>query len=468
MNDRAVLVVEDDEALRAALADTLEEAGHQVITASDGSVALTEMAQHDIGLVVSDVQMEPMGGHELLRQVRLTRPDLPFVLITAYGTIQKAVNAMRDGATDYLVKPFEADVLVDMVDQFEINYDQNDELVAVDPRSTELVEVVRRVAVSDATVLLSGESGTGKEVYARYIHNHSNRAEGPFVAINCAAIPDNMLEAVLFGHEKGAFTGAITSHAGKFEQSQKGTILLDEISEMDLSLQAKLLRVLQEREIERVGGKTQINLDVRVLATTNCELAAEVTAGRFREDLFYRLNVFPINLPPLRERTGDILPLARSLLERHCSGVRTTPAIDPQATELMLGHHWPGNVRELDNLLQRTLILLQGDTIKDTDLYFGVSQPTAVTPPASMNAGTGPQTVPATAGQTDNEQSPLQNQLRDREHRLILDAIRTGGSRKAAAELLGISPRTLRYKLVRLREAGIEIPARVGAQIAYP
>ncbi|MDH3645522.1 MAG: sigma-54 dependent transcriptional regulator [Gammaproteobacteria bacterium] len=451
MNERAILVVEDDAALRTALADTLETVGHRVITAGDGVAALAELDKHDIGIVVSDVQMEPMGGHELLRKVRLARPDLPFVLITAFGTIQKAVTAMRDGATDYLIKPFEADVLVDMIDQFrlEIN-DDDDDIVAADPKSVEILEMAGRVAASEATVLLSGESGTGKEIYARYMHKMSSRANGPFVAINCAAIPDNMLEAVLFGHEKGAFTGAVTSHAGKFEQAQKGTLLLDEISEMDLALQAKLLRVLQEREVERVGGKAQIALDVRVLATTNCDLAAEVGEGRFREDLYYRLNVFPITLPPLRERTGDVLPLAHKLLQRHCSGARVVPTIDAQAGELLVQHRWPGNVRELDNLLQRTLILLRGDVIEAVDLHFGASRPTTV--------------IADDADDSDN--SPLQNQLRDREHRLILDAIRTGGSRKAAAELLGISPRTLRYKLARLREAGIEIPARVGAQIA--
>lgn len=450
MSDRAVLVVEDDAALRVALADTLEGAGHRVITARDGTAALAELETNDIGIVVSDVQMEPMGGHQLLREIRTTRPDLPFVLITAYGTIEKAVTAMRDGATDYLVKPFEADVLVDMVEQFRNDNEDDDDIVAVDPKSTETLEVVRRVATSEATVLLSGESGTGKEVYARYIHNHSNRAGGPFIAINCAAIPDNMLEAVLFGHEKGAFTGAVTSHAGKFEQAQDGTILLDEISEMDLALQAKLLRVLQEREVERVGGKKQITLDVRVLATTNCDLAEEVSEGRFREDLYYRLNVFPIDLPPLRERTADILPLAQKLLERHCAGVRTIPAIDAQAAELMLQHRWAGNVRELDNLLQRTLILLHGDVIEAVDLYFGTSRPNPT----------------VVADEACDNQSPLQSRLRDREHRLILDALQTGGSRKAAAELLGISPRTLRYKLARLREAGIAIPGRVGAQIA--
>ncbi|MDH3588740.1 MAG: sigma-54 dependent transcriptional regulator [Gammaproteobacteria bacterium] len=446
MSDRAVLVVEDDSSLRTALADTLENAGHQVITAGDGHAALAELEQHDIGIIVSDVQMEPMGGHQLLQQVRTSRPDLPFILITAYGTIEKAVSAMRDGATDYLVKPFEADVLVGMIQQFRTDSTHDDDIVAVDPKSAELAELARRVAATDATVLLSGESGTGKEVFARYIHHHSNRATGPFIAINCAAIPDNMLEAVLFGHEKGAFTGAVTSHAGKFEQAQQGTLLLDEISEMDLALQAKLLRVLQEREVERVGGKSHISLDVRVLATTNCDLTVEVDTGRFREDLYYRLNVFPIHLPPLRERTGDILPLATRLLERHCSGVRTTPAISDAAVEVLVQHSWPGNVRELDNLLQRTLILLRGSTVTPGDLHLEAARPAIAA--------------------VDNDSAPLHNQLRNREHCLILDALRTGGSRKAAAELLGISPRTLRYKLARLRDAGVEIPGRVGAQIA--
>ncbi len=451
MSDRAVLVVEDDAALRDALADTLENAGHTVVTAGDGEDALTQLEKEDIGIVVSDVQMEPMNGHQLLRQVRTTRPDLPFVLITAFGTIEKAVTAMRDGATDYLVKPFEAGVLVDMVAQFDTETSDDSEIVAVDPASATVAELARRVAASEATVLLSGESGTGKEVYARYIHSNSTRAEGPFVAINCAAIPDNMLEAVLFGHEKGAFTGAVSSHAGKFEQAQRGTLLLDEISEMDLGLQAKLLRVLQEREVERVGGKSQVSLDVRVLATTNRDLRSEVVAGRFREDLYYRLNVFPMTLPPLRDRPGDIVPLARHLLERHCAGVRTVPVITDDAAEALQSHAWPGNVRELDNLLQRTLILLHGEQITAADIHF--------------ENGPAPVTL---AGEimTDDDDAPLQNRLRDREHRLILDALRKGGSKKAAAEILGISPRTLRYKIARLRDAGIDVPRKVGAQIA--
>lgn len=449
MSKQAVLVVEDDLALREALADTLETAGHSVITAADGSEALALLERSSVGVMVSDMQMAPMDGHQLLRKVRASRPDLPFIMITAYGTIEKAVTAMRDGATDYLVKPFEADMLVEVVERFRVPDFDAGGLVAVDPRSIELAELARRVADSDATVLLSGESGTGKEVYARYIHDHSARARGPFVAINCAAIPDNMLEAVLFGHEKGAFTGAVNAHAGKFEQAQGGTLLLDEVSEMPLGLQAKLLRVLQEREVERVGGKTTIALNVRVLATTNRALADEVAEGNFREDLFYRLNVFPLSLLPLRQRPGDIAPLAQRLLQRHCAGVRRVPGLSDAAITKLCGHSWPGNVRELDNCMQRTLILLRNEVVDSDDLLFEHAAP-----------------APATATAVRTSDADLQEQLRDNEHRLIIDALHTTSSRKAAAEKLGISPRTLRYKLARLRDAGIDIPRRVGAQIA--
>lgn len=451
MNARCVLVVEDDIALREALADTLETAGHSVVTAADGNAALEALGREDIGIVVSDMQMQPMDGHTLLRKVRAERPELPFVIITAYGTIEKAVTAMRDGASDYLVKPFEAQVLVELIERYRVPDIEQGGLVAADPVSLELAELARRVAASEATVLLSGESGTGKEVYARYIHEHSSRASGPFVAINCAAIPDNMLEAVLFGHDKGAFTGAVGAHAGKFEQAQGGTLLLDEISEMDLGLQAKLLRVLQEREVERVGGKTTIRLDVRVLATTNRSLRDEVEAGNFREDLFYRLNVFPLALPPLRERLGDIVPLAERLLERHATGRRANPVIADGARRRLEAHGWPGNVRELDNLLQRTLIMLTSDRIDTDDLRFEAPAPAPADTTSHPAAGSA---------------APLQTELRDREHQIILDALASAGSRKAAAEQLGISPRTLRYKLARLREAGIDIPRRASAQIA--
>lgn len=313
MTHAAVMVVEDDPALREALCDTLDLAGYRSLPAADGQAALALMDRERPALVVSDVQMQPMDGTALLHALRRQRPDLPVVLMTAFGTIRSAVQAVRDGAVEYLAKPFEPATLLSLIGQLLPRQgDSGDEPVAEDPRSRELLALAARVAHSEVSVLLTGESGTGKEVLARYIHRHSPRQSGAFVAINCAAIPENMLEAVLFGYEKGAFTGATGAHAGKFEQAHDGTLLLDEISEMPIGLQAKLLRVLQEREVERLGGKQAIALDVRVLATSNRDLTAEVAAGRFREDLYYRLAVFPLHIPPLRgdRRTSSRWPVA--------------------------------------------------------------------------------------------------------------------------------------------------------------
>ena len=311
--------------------------------------------------------------------------------------------------------------------------------VALAPSSRQLVELARRVALSDCTVLVVGESGTGKEVLARYIHRRSPRAGRPLVAVNCAAIPENMLEAMLFGYERGSFTGAHASHPGKFEQAQGGTLLLDEVTEMPLGLQAKLLRVLQEREVERLGGRTPVSLDVRVIATTNRRLREEVAAGRFREDLYYRLNVFPLAIAPLRLRRDDVLPLAMQLLTARCRPGEPIPALGAEAAHLLLTYPWPGNVRELDNLLQRALILLNGPVILPEHIQFELAN----------EHGADTEAIPSLAGS-----------LVQAERDLILDALRSHqGCRREAAERLGISPRTLRYKLARLRDAGIDIPA---------
>ncbi len=340
------------------------------------------------------------------------------------------------------------------------------EPVAYAPSSQRLMELARRVAASDCTVLIVGESGTGKEVLARYIHRRSPRAAQPFVAVNCAAIPENMLEAMLFGYERGSFTGAQSAHAGKFEQAQGGTLLLDDITEMPLSLQAKLLRVLQEREVERIGGRTSITLNVRVLATTNRRLREEVAAGRFREDLYYRLNVFPLALAPLRQRRDDILPLAMQLLSGRCRPGDPIPALSAEAAHLLLTYTWPGNVRELDNLLQRALILLNGPVIRPEHIQFELAHEGAaatregapLTKPMPRDTAARPD-VGASASNSSNPSS-LASSLDQAERDLILDALRSGqGNRREAAERLGISPRTLRYKLARLREAGIDVPA---------
>lgn len=451
MKQKVILIVEDDGHLRDALSDTLSIAGYQVQTASDGEKALQQLQQcADISLVITDVQMQPMDGYTLLNTLKVKYPELPVVLMTAYGTIDKAVGAMRNGAADFLVKPFEAEVLLKMAERFMIPAEEqgDGDMVAADPVSKELARLAQRVAASDATVMISGESGVGKEVLARYIHNHSSRAKQAFVAINCAAIPENMLEAVLFGYEKGAFTGAHQALPGKFEQAQGGTLLLDEITEMDKALQSKLLRVLQEREVERLGGRRVIDLDVRVLATSNRDLRQAVLDGDFREDLYYRLNVFPLELPPLRNRREDILPLARKFILRHLHG-NALPELCHDAMKRLHQYAWPGNVRELENVIQRALILKRGDRLTACDIHFETMMGARIQDQGQV------------AGNMLNlvQEEGLNDDLKQREANLILTALESGGSRTEVAQKLGISPRTLRYKLAKLRDAGIPLPA---------
>ena len=442
VND-AVLVVEDDAALREALLDTLRAAGLTALAAADAPSALQLLAGEDIGLVISDVHMPGANGYELLSSIKRLRPYLPVVLMTAYGTVAQAVAAMREGATDYIVKPFDAQALIDMAQRQLAARVTPNELIASDPESKRLVGLARKIAENDATVLITGESGTGKEVYARFIRDNSLRADKPFVAINCAAIPENMLEAGLFGYEKGAFTGALAAHAGKFEQAQGGTLLLDEISEMDLGLQAKILRVLQEREVERLGSTRTISLDVRVIATSNRDLPEEVRGARFRADLFYRLNVMSLRLPALRERRGDILPLARRAMQACARAGQAALSLSTEAENKLLRYDWPGNARELNNIVQRAAWLAAGGMIDAADLDTGV-----------MNAVAAQTAQPMAA-----QDLGLDRDLKDRERELILATLRlTGGSRKLTAERLGISPRTLRHKLQQFKAAGVNVP----------
>ncbi|MEX2482282.1 MAG: sigma-54 dependent transcriptional regulator [Gammaproteobacteria bacterium] len=445
-----LLIVEDDEALREALLDTASMAGLEAGAAADGTAALQQLAAHRFDLVISDIQMQPMDGHALLREIRKFDRDLPVVLMTAHESIASAVAALRDGATDYLVKPFEAEVLLGRIDSWVPAPPAAvlDDTVSIDPASRQMFELARRVAQSDASVMITGESGVGKEVVFRTIHQYSSRAAHTAVAINCAAIPDNMLEAVLFGYEKGAFTGAYKACPGKFEQAQASSLLLDEISEMPLTLQAKLLRVLQERQVERLGAQRLIDLDVRIVATSNRDLREEVAAGRFREDLYYRLNVMPIHVPPLRERRADIVPLARALVQRAATrGQGSAPALAAAAARRLTEYDWPGNVRELDNVMQRALILHQGLSIEAHDLLF---ESMAVAPRSAPDS---------TFSQPEEGEDTLGGDLKDHERRLILGALSEGGgSRKFAAEKLGISPRTLRYKIARMRDQGITVP----------
>ncbi|RJE75774.1 sigma-54-dependent Fis family transcriptional regulator [Pseudoalteromonas sp. MSK9-3] len=462
----SILVVEDDAGLREALLDTLQLAGLECVEASNAEEAVMLLKKQSFSLVVSDVQMGAMSGIDLLRTIKLNYPDLPVLMMTAYATIDDAVEAMRLGAIDYMAKPFAPEVLLNMVSRYmPEKAKETDGPIVADPQSIQLLELAAKVAKSDASVMVLGPSGSGKEVLARYIHDKSDRVDAPFVAINCAAIPENMLEATLFGYEKGAFTGAIQACPGKFEQAQNGTILLDEITEMELGLQAKLLRVLQEREVERLGGRKTIELNVRVLATSNRDLKEAVAKGTFREDLYYRLNVFPLMWKPLQQRPGDIIVLAEHLVARHCAkSTQITPVLSSEAKAKLLAHSWPGNVRELDNVVQRALILLQGNAISEQDIFientetFDVAEPVNVNSTETVELDLQLETTVDSYAQ--NQGTDYKSELQDKEHQIILDTLsRYQGKRKDVAEVLGMSPRTLRYKLAKMRDLGIALPA---------
>lgn len=441
MKTLPILIVEDDEALREALTDTLQLSRYVVLNANDGKQALEVLKTQAVGLVITDVQMPNMTGLALLHEIKSRWPNVPVLLMTAYGVISQAVEAMREGACDYLTKPFEVNELLLRVAQWmlpaTVGHD-NDVAITDDPATSALYAMALKVAVTPATVMITGESGTGKEVLARYIHSHSSRADKPFVAVNCAAIPDNLLEATMFGYEKGAFTGAVQAQAGKFEQAQGGTLLLDEISEMPLALQAKLLRVLQEREVERVGGNKAIALDVRIIATSNRDMKEEVAKNRFREDLYYRLNVFPLHISPLRERLQDILPLALHFLQAMAGSVdRNGLKFSPGAEQALLQYAWPGNAREMENVVQRAVILASGDTIAVEHLHL------------PSTAGV---TAPLMEMAAENEPMPG-NGLKSLEKAHIMNTLASvHGSRKLAAQKLGMSERTLRHKLQQYRE----------------
>ena len=480
MTKTTILIVEDDRELREALATTLEIADYECVTADCAEAAIPLLEKRLVDLVVSDVNMPGMNGHELLDHIHRQFPAVPVMLITAYGQISDAVSAMQSGAVDYIVKPFEPSVLIDSVKRVlgEVCTSKEGQPVAEDPLSRQLFQLAKKVASSDSTVMISGESGTGKEVLARYIHAQSPRKNKPFIALNCAAIPENMLEAILFGHEKGAYTGAYNSAPGKFEQANGGTILLDEISEMDIGLQAKLLRVIQEREVERVGGRKTISLDVRVLATTNRDLKEYVSEGRFREDLYYRLSVFPMQWRPLRERPLDIVPLAERLLNDHINKMKLPRvSLDYSAKTAMQAYPWPGNVRELDNAIQRALILQQGNVISSADLCLDLNgEQGFVGLSLSPDLVVAPDAHELTGLSVENTENAnlevlegdgggvLGQDLRQHEFQIIIDMLRKeNGRKKQTAEKLGISPRTLRYKLARMRDCGIDLDAELSA-----
>jgi two-component system response regulator FlrC len=431
-----VLIVEDDPVLCEALAETMNLAGHSYLAAKDGKEALAMLERHSPAIILSNACMGKMNGQKLLAEIQRRNPGVPVILMTAHGSVEEAVAAMRHGAVDYLQKPFSAHALIEKINRYikPIVAEDDSQPVAQDPKSQALLSMALRVAQSDVGVMISGESGAGKEVLAHFIHDHSPRKQHPFIAINCAAIPEQMLEATLFGYEKGAFTGAYKSTPGKFEQAQGGTLLLDEVSEMSLNLQAKLLRVLQEKEVERIGANKLINLDVRVLATSNRKLLDEVKAGRFREDLYYRLNVFPLHWLPLRERVCDIIPLANYLIRRHCQNNQPIiPSLSDEAKQALLEYSWPGNARELDNVVQRALVLQTQGIIEVPHLQLTM------------------QCLHDVEGVNKGDSKNLQNH----EFELIQQTLKEyEGNRQQAAAVLGVSERTLRYKLAKMREEG--------------
>jgi DNA-binding NtrC family response regulator len=381
-----VLVVDDEERMASVVAMALGRAGYECETCGNGDAALSALQERGADVVVTDLKMPGMDGLELLRRIRAQNPGLPVILLTAFGTVSTAVAAMRDGAFDYITKPFDNDELRAQVARAleltrlerENRYLRGevasryapDTVVAESPRSEAVLALVRRVAPSRATVLVQGESGTGKELVARLLHYWSDRVGQPFVAVNCKAFAEGVLESELFGHEKGAFTGAVAPRAGCFERASGGTLFLDEIGEVSIDFQGKLLRVLQEGEVLRVGGNQTRRVDVRVVAATNRVLRDEIAAGRFREDLYFRLNVIPIQLAPLRERREDILPLARHFLARHAAEAGRRVAFGAEAEQALLAHPWAGNVRELENAIERAVVLTRGDTVTPEDLLL--------------------------------------------------------------------------------------------------
>jgi DNA-binding NtrC family response regulator len=486
-----VLLADDDSQMQLAITACLERRGYSVTVVGDGAAALKALEEEQFELVITDQRMPEMTGQELLAEVQKRDMNVPVVMITAHGTITQAVEAMQAGAADFITKPFGLEDLVRVVERVlspeaESFRKQGKKgakgrpIITTDPMMIRILEVAEAVARSDATVLIQGESGTGKELIARFVHASSARSNSPFVAVNCAALPENLLESELFGHEKGAFTGAQARKIGKFELAHGGTILLDEISEMDLLLQAKLLRVLQEREVDRVGGQSPVAVDVRVLATTNRNLEEMVRSGKFREDLFYRLNVIPLTLPPLRERPSDVKLLVEHYM-RHYLGDKA-PALSAEVLAQLQGYRWPGNIRELQNAVERAAILARGNSLKGSDFMLGMhgsalapAVPSKVEGKVEASSALESRVETIVDENSDGVETPSSSEgtggggaeddlrirsgvtVQEMERRLIVETLKaTSDNRTKAAELLGISIRTLRNKLNEYRMSGGE------------
>ena len=440
-----ILVVDDEPDMRTALSKALSRSGFKVESTASGSEAVLRLNKNQYSLLITDMKMPEMTGMEVLVAAKKIAPQIPVIMITAYGTISNAVEAIQEGASDYILKPFSFETLDATVKKIIGNCTVKEKksscsntvisnsgvkpIITKDPDFLQLLKLARSVADSNATVLIQGESGTGKELLAGFIHQHSERKNGPYVALNCAALPENLAESELFGHEKGSFTGAVSRKLGKFELAKQGTIVLDEISEMALPLQAKLLRVLQEREIDRVGGSQPVPIDARVIAISNVDLKRAVSEGKFREDLYYRINVVPLAISPLRDRKADIPLLAEHFFTKYSSAAnRSVTRISEGALSLLLNHDWKGNVRELENAIERAVLIGSGDVILPEHLILAeVGKELKTEKTQGVKVG---------------------STVREMEKELIVRTLeKVNENRTRAAELLGISIRTLRNKL---------------------
>lgn len=447
---KRILIVDDEKNIQLVLSAILNAGGHFTECANNGYEALEHIQSDHFDLIITDLKMPKMDGLELLKSIQEDQPDIPLIMISAHGTVQEAVEAMKNGAFDYITKPFDKDHILETVEKaLKAGMESRQHLpgqptgevekmlniVGASQEMKTILKQIKTLASLETTVLLYGETGTGKELLAKCLHQMSPKSKEPFIAVSCASLPPNLMESELFGHQKGSFTGAIETRPGRFELANGGTLFLDEISEIDLNIQVKLLRVLQEKQIERIGGVKTIDLDCRIVCATNKNLEDLVKEGKFREDLFYRINVVPINIPPLRDRRSDIIPLAKSFIEKISTKInRTIPDISPEAEILLENYNFPGNVRELENIIESTLVFLKGNII--TPQYL----PKYITGQDEIDDDNDEQ--------TEDFKESVEKSVARLEKRLIIDALsKTDGNRTHAANMLGLSRRGLQFKI---------------------
>lgn len=447
MKEYSILIIDDEETQRNVLSGYIEKKGYKIYSAASGNEGINFVRNYTIDIILSDFKMPDKTGLEVLEEVKKINPEISFAILTAYGTIENAVKAMRLGAFDYISKPVDLDELDLMIERIIENQNLKSEIqslksqlkekfkfetfISNSPKMDEVLSLASRAADSKATILITGESGTGKEVLAKAIHYSSSRKDKPFVAVNVSALPETLLESELFGHEKGAFTGAEKSKKGRFELADKGTIFLDEIGDIPLNIQVKLLRVLQEHQIEKLGGTETLNIDVRIIAATHQNLEEKIKDGSFREDLFYRLNIISINIPPLRERREDILPLTDYFVKKYClENKKEAMELSKEVVDYLMKYNFPGNVRELENIIERAVVLSRSKVIAQSDL------------PISIKGYKGESEIP------EMRKGSLIDQVEELEKKLIFDALKEAdGNQSLAGRILGITERNLRYKL---------------------